>query len=441
MACAASKNLNQLIGFRAAQGVGGSGLYAMAMIIYPEISPPSLLPAISAIVGVIVALAGISGPLIGGLLTTYTSWRWAFWINGPCAFVPAVALFFVWPNDSHAAKNARFKHLDYVGTLFIMLGSVVFVFILNQAASRVYAWKSAPVILIIVISGLAWIALVCWEWIVSWHPKLRHVLPQLPFRLLADRVMLAGFLSTMLTGFVMLLVIINIPLRAQLVNLKDAIESGILLLPLMGSTAVGSALGGAASAQRNNTFWTLNLASIFMLVGSALLSTLPDSVDPVPKQYGFEAILGFGLGLSLSTMTFLTSMQVEFEDHAVGQGVVAQLRIFGGSIGIASSFIVFNQNIQEALAGVLTPAQLDDFYRSPTAIFSFPVMDQLLVRQTYIDVFNIDMRVCAGISAVCLVTTLFTFQRRPLSIKERLADLEEAYARTEAATAAAADER
>jgi hypothetical protein len=113
----------------------------------------------------------------------------------------------------------------------------------------------------------------------------------------------------------MLLVIINIPLRAQLVNLKDAIGSGVVLLPLMGSTAVGSALGGAASAKKNNTFWTLNLASIFMLVGSALLSTLPDTVNPVPKQYGFEAILGFGLGLSLSTMTFLTSMQVEFEDH------------------------------------------------------------------------------------------------------------------------------
>ncbi|KAK1147259.1 hypothetical protein N8T08_001998 [Aspergillus melleus] len=441
MACAASKNLNQLIGFRAAQGVGGSGLYAMAMIIYPEISPPALLPIISSIVGVIVALAGISGPLIGGLLTTYTSWRWAFWINGPCAFVPAVALFLVWPSDFHTTKNARFKQLDYPGTLLIMLGSVLFVFILNQAAIRVYAWKSAPVILILVVSVLAWIALVGWEWIVSRHPKLRHLRPQLPFRLLADRIMLAGFLSTMLTGFVMLLVIVNIPLRAQLVNLKDAIGSGVLLLPLMGSTAVGSALGGAASAKENNTFWTLNLASIFMLIGSALLSTLPDSVDPVPQQYIFEAILGFGLGMSLSTMTFLTSMQVEFEDHAVAQGVVAQLRIFGGSVGIAASFIIFNHKIQQTLAGALTQAQLDDFYRSPTAIFSFTVNQQLLVRQIYVNVFNIDLRVCAGISAACLVATLFTFQRRPQSIKERFADLEEAYARTEAATAAAVDER
>lgn len=119
----------------------------------------------------------------------------------------------------------------------------------------------------------------------------------------------------MLTGFVMMLTIINIPLRAQIVNLYDAVKSGLLLLPLMGSTAVGSALGGAFSAKKNRTFLTLNLASVFMLVGSGLLSDLPDTISPAPRQWGYEVVLGFGIGLNLSTMTFLTSLQVEFEDH------------------------------------------------------------------------------------------------------------------------------
>ncbi|KAL2814051.1 major facilitator superfamily domain-containing protein [Aspergillus granulosus] len=433
MGCAASKNMNQLIGFRAVQGIGGSGLYAMAMIIYPEISPPALLPAISGIIGVVVALAGISGPLIGGALTSYRSWRWGFWINGPCAFVPLVALLIVWPNDFHYARNVRFRHLDYLGALLILLGSVLLVFILNEAAIRVYAWKSVPVIIIIIISGFSWIALVFWQWFIASKPNFRHIRPQLPFRLLSSRVMVAGFVSTILTGFVMLLVIVNIPLRAQIVNLKDAVASGILLLPLMGGTAVGSAIGGAASAKRNNAFWTLNLASVFMLIGSASLSTLTDAVDPVPRQWGLEAVLGFGIGLSLSTMTFLTTMQVEFQDHAVAQGIVAQLRIFGGSIGIASGFIVFNINVQHTLASVLTPEQLDAFYRTPAAIYSLPIRQQLVVRQVYVSTFNTDMRICAGVAAACLVATLCTYQRKPQSIKQRLADLEEVYVRTEAA--------
>jgi MFS family permease len=81
MACAASKNMDQLIGFRAAQGAGGAGLYALAMIIYPEICPPNMVPAISAIVGIVVALAGVSGPIIGGALTSYADWRYGFWIK------------------------------------------------------------------------------------------------------------------------------------------------------------------------------------------------------------------------------------------------------------------------------------------------------------------------------------------------------------------------
>ncbi len=113
----------------------------------------------------------------------------------------------------------------------------------------------------------------------------------------------------------MMLAIINIPLRSEIVHLYDAIKSGILLLPLMGGIAVGSGLGGAVSVKRNNTSWSLLAAAIFMLVGTVLLSTLADSVVPEAKQWGSQVILGLGLGLNLSSTTFLTSVQVEFEDH------------------------------------------------------------------------------------------------------------------------------
>jgi hypothetical protein len=113
----------------------------------------------------------------------------------------------------------------------------------------------------------------------------------------------------------MMLTIINLPLRAEFVNLYTAVKSGVLLLPLMGSMAVGSGLGGAASVKRNNTWWTQIVSGILMLVGSALLSTQTDTASPEPKQWGFQMVLGLGVGLSLSTTTFVTSLSVEFEDH------------------------------------------------------------------------------------------------------------------------------
>ncbi len=81
MGCGAAANIEQLIGFRAVQGIGGAGLYSMTMIVYPEITPPAAVPIISSVVGMVVALAGISGPVIGGVLTTHANWRYAFWIK------------------------------------------------------------------------------------------------------------------------------------------------------------------------------------------------------------------------------------------------------------------------------------------------------------------------------------------------------------------------
>ena len=51
------------------------------MIMLPEVCPPHLRPRIGALVGMVVAMAGILGPLLGGILSKYATWRWAFWIK------------------------------------------------------------------------------------------------------------------------------------------------------------------------------------------------------------------------------------------------------------------------------------------------------------------------------------------------------------------------
>lgn len=79
--CGFAQTLNQLIAFRTCQGVGGSGLYALTLIIALEISTPKTWPAISGLVRATVAVAGVLGPILGGVLTEYATWRWVFWIK------------------------------------------------------------------------------------------------------------------------------------------------------------------------------------------------------------------------------------------------------------------------------------------------------------------------------------------------------------------------
>ena len=81
LACGFTQSLNQLIACRTLQGLGGSGLYSLTFVILMEISPPKLQQSIGAIAGAVVAMAGVLGPVLGGIITHYTTWRWIFWIK------------------------------------------------------------------------------------------------------------------------------------------------------------------------------------------------------------------------------------------------------------------------------------------------------------------------------------------------------------------------
>lgn len=81
LGCGFSQNMNALIACRALQGIGGSGLFLVTMIIFPEMCPPKSRIYIAPLIGAVVSTSGVLGPILGGLFTAYTTWRWVFWIK------------------------------------------------------------------------------------------------------------------------------------------------------------------------------------------------------------------------------------------------------------------------------------------------------------------------------------------------------------------------
>lgn len=81
LASGLAKTVDELIVFRTLQGVGGSGLYALTMVICPQIAPPKLLPLVITILSITTAVAGVCGPVLGGIITGTTTWRWIFWLK------------------------------------------------------------------------------------------------------------------------------------------------------------------------------------------------------------------------------------------------------------------------------------------------------------------------------------------------------------------------
>lgn len=81
--------------------------------------------------------------------------------------------------------------------------------------------------------------------------------------------------------------------------------------------AVGSCIGGLFSTVRNNTFQTFVAAAVLILIGDGLMSTLPDDLHPPAQVYGYQVLVGMGTGITLSSISIMTTLQVDFRDHGM----------------------------------------------------------------------------------------------------------------------------
>ncbi|MCJ1399791.1 hypothetical protein MMC11_002994 [Xylographa trunciseda] len=418
MGCGFSQSLGQLIACRAFQGIGGSGLYSLTIIIMTEISTPKMTTWIGGLVGIVIALSGILGPILGGIITYFTTWRWIFWINAPIGILPLVLFCIAWPkaNQIHHAERRSFRELDFVGCVLLIAASVLVVFSFQEAGLGVNAWGSAIFIAPILIGCVCWALLFGWELTVArlWEHSIAAVFP---FRLMKRRIYMAGVLCTLLGGFPYFVVIYSLPLRFQVVNGKSALLAGVGLLPMLGSAAIGSTIGGAINVKKNRAFETLLVAACLMLIGTSLLSTLSNTLETEPKTYGYQVFVGLGFGLTVSTVSILASTESELKDNAVAQGIVAQVRILGGSIGIAASTAILGVKERTELTGVVSQSQLASLQAAARTLSPAQLE---AVRQAYSDAFGETLEVCAIVMGICVVVTLGIFQRHPMSTDEKL---------------------
>ncbi|MCJ1247064.1 hypothetical protein MMC30_004275 [Trapelia coarctata] len=416
--CGFCRSLWQLIVCRALQGVGGSGLYSLTLIILPEISPLRKRKFIGTLAGLVIAISGVLGPVLGGLITRYTTWRWIFWINAPIGIMPLILFCIAWPkvNQMRHAHRRPIRELDVIGGFLLIAASVLFVFAFQQGGIDTNAWDTAIFIMPLVISGMAWTAFFVWEVYISRHFKNDTYALMFPLRLMKKRIYIAGVISTLLIGFPYYIVIYSLPLYFQVVYGKDPLGAGLALLPLLGSSAVSTMLGGLISGKKDHTFATLLTGNCLMTIGCGLLSTLSTDLHHEARAYAFQIFIGLGFGLTVSTVSLLATVESERKDHAVAQGIVAQVRVLGGSIGIAVSTAILNMSQRAQLTGVLTNSELATL-AAPTVTLTLEQM--LAFRNTSAAAFTETLRVCIAVAGLGALFTLGTWSRHPVDMSER----------------------
>ncbi|KAK3390892.1 major facilitator superfamily transporter [Podospora didyma] len=431
LACGFAQSLQQLIACRALQGVGGSGLYSITMIVFPELTPDEQKKFIAGIVGIVVAAAGVLGPVLGGVLTEYASWRWVFWLNGPVGGASALIFYFAWPSAEYLPHIERraWREVDFFGSFLLIAAAVLLVFPFQNSGSEGGRWSDAVFLAPLLLGLFSLLSLFTWQYYIErrWKGRMAAAIPLV---LLRNHVFTAATLSTMLTGFPYLLCVYVFPLRFQIVNGKSALDAGLMMLPMLAATALGSLAGGMINEKKNRLFETILLSCVMMIIGCGLETMASSEFAVEPKVLGFMAFIGFGFGISASASTMIAAIESPIREHASAQGLIAQVRIFGGSIGIAASSAILGVKTQK-LASILPPggvARATSGGPSPTTQEQWEA-----IRSIYTDAFREDMIVCCAVLAGGIVCALGVYRRNRKSMAEVFRDryIEEAKRRRE----------
>src|SRR5437773_11604658 len=151
-----SQTMDQLIGFRALQGVGAGGLMVGAQAIIADIVPPRDRGRYMGLIGSVFAVASVAGPLLGGFLVDSLSWRWVFYVNMPVGAL-AVAIVAL---RLHLHTPPTRHRIDYLGAA-LLSGGVGSLVLLTTWGGSQYAWGSDTIIGL-GVAGVVLLAVFLW---------------------------------------------------------------------------------------------------------------------------------------------------------------------------------------------------------------------------------------------------------------------------------------
>ena len=247
-----SHTMNELILFRAVQGLGGGGLMVGAQTIVGDVVSPRERGRYMGLFGAMFAVATVIGPLIGGLCVTYLTWRWVFYINLPLGVVALFVTGAALPGALQRVHHA----IDYLGTL-VLSASATLLILFASLGGVSWAWGSVQSIALLVGGVVAALLFLLVE-----H---RAKEPVIPLRLFRFRVFSAASAIGFVMGFAMFGALTFLPLFLQDVKGVSPTSSGLRILPLMGGMLGASVLSG-----RLVTRW--GRYKIFPIIGTALMT-------------------------------------------------------------------------------------------------------------------------------------------------------------------------
>ncbi len=373
----ASQSMNQLILFRAFQGIGAGALMPIAIAIVGDLFTPRERGKWQGLTGGVWGLSAIIGPTLGGWITENSTWRWVFYVNLPVGIVALLVLIFLMPTLHGRAKEVS---IDYVGAGLLVLGTVPLLLGFTWAGSQ-YDWLSPQIIGLFAGALVALTAFVIYEALL----ERRGGQPIIEPGLFKNSIFTVSTIVTVIFGMALFGSIFFIPLFVQGVVGTSATNSGLILTPLMLTSIAGSVVSGQLVSRLGKYKWIAVFGMVVSVAGTLLLVRL--NVNSTNNDVLLAMlVLGLGMGFGMALYTLVVQNALP---QKLGQATSALVffRQIGGTIGLAamgsvmtSAYLPAFENALPAVVKRLVPANFLAVFNNPQILLSPDTLAQMQAR-------------------------------------------------------------
>ncbi|THF76908.1 MDR family MFS transporter [Cohnella fermenti] len=319
--CGTAANMEQLIVYRAIQGVGAGSLTPIVFTIIFDLFPQEKRGKMMGLFGAVFGMSSVFGPILGALITDNISWRWIFYINVP---IGLLSFLFVLRGYKES-PNHRKAMIDWIGAILLAACVLFLMFALELGGSDGWAWDSWKIISFFVASGVLLLAFLARERMAKE--------PIIALGLFKNRVFTSSMMISFLYGGVMIAAATYIPLFIQGVFHKTATETSSVLTPMMLGVVVSSQIGGRVASKfpyRNSML----LSALTLLLGCFLLGFVMNLESTRLIITLYMIVIGLGIGISFSLLNISTLNSVPPQYKGSASSLITFFRTIGSALGV-----------------------------------------------------------------------------------------------------------
>jgi EmrB/QacA subfamily drug resistance transporter len=347
--CGLAQTMNQLVLFRALQGIGAGGLMSLVLAIIGDVIPPRQRGRYQGYFGAVFGISSVAGPVLGGFLANADSllgvagWRWIFYINLPLG---ALALSLVAARLHLHKPEHKENQVDYAGAALLSI-AVISLVLITVWGGIDYAWRSWE-ILSLAASTLVFGALFIWR-------ETRSPEPIIPLGLFKSDIFSVSTLLSFFTGIAMFATILYIPLYQQIVRGDSPTKSGFMMLPMVAGMFAASLVSGKLITKFGRYRIFPIIGTICLIIGLWLFSHLGIDTN-IWILSSWMVIIGLGLGQLFQVPTLAVQNSVDRRNMGTATSTVAFSRSIGSALGGAVFGTILISRLTHHLSDVL-PAQ------------------------------------------------------------------------------------